>query len=97
MKYMGLNPKDKKRVKNYSLGMKQRLSIAQVIMDDNDIIILDEPMNGLDKNGVSDVRCIIMELKEKGKTIIIASHNQQDIEMLCDDVYEMDAGRIKKL
>lgn len=97
MEYMGLNPKDKKKVKNYSLGMKQRLSIAQAIMDDNDLIILDEPMNGLDKNGVSDVRRILMDLKEKGKTIIIASHNPQDIEMLCDDVYEMDAGRIKKL
>lgn len=95
MKQVGLDPKLKKKVRNYSLGMKQRLSIAQVLMDNKELIILDEPMNGLDKHGVLDVRRIILELKERGKTILVASHNPLDIEMLCDKVYEMEAGEAR--
>lgn len=94
MKQVGLEPKDKKWVSKYSLGMRQRLGIAQAIMEDQEILILDEPMNGLDKQGCADVRKLLLDMKEQGKTILLASHNPQDIEVLCDLVYEMDAGRI---
>ena len=89
---VGLDPNMKKHVGKYSLGMKQRLGIAQAIMEDPSLLILDEPFNGLDKNGVSDMRKLIKELKNEGKTIILASHNQTDIDELCDTVCEMDAG-----
>ncbi len=90
---VGLDPKSKKKVGKYSLGMRQRLGIAQAIMENPDILILDEPMNGLDKQGVEDVRKILLKLKEEGKTILLASHNKEDIEILCDEVYEMDDGK----
>lgn len=93
---VGLDPKDKKHVGKYSLGMKQRLAIAQAIMEEQEILILDEPMNGLDNKGVEDMRKLFMELKESGKTILLASHNREDIEILCDEVYEMDHGVLAK-
>ncbi len=89
---VGLDPESRKPVGKYSMGMRQRLGIAQAIMEDPDILILDEPMNGLDKHGVADIRKLLLELKEEGKAILIASHNPLDIEVLCDTVYEMDAG-----
>lgn len=89
---VGLDPLSKKRVCNYSLGMRQRLAIAQAIMEEQPILILDEPMNGLDKRGVSEMRDFFKELKNQGKTILMASHNKEDIDVLCDRVYEMDAG-----
>jgi ABC-2 type transport system ATP-binding protein len=89
---VGLDPDLKKKVKHYSLGMRQRLAIAQAIMEDPDILILDEPMNGLDKKGVEEMRILFMELKEQGKTILLASHNKEDIDILCDQVYEMEMG-----
>ncbi len=91
---VGLDPDSKKKVGKYSLGMKQRLGIAQAIMENPDILILDEPMNGLDNQGVEDVRNILLKLKEEGKTIILASHNKEDIEILCDEVHEMDHGAL---
>lgn len=91
---MGLDPSSRKKVGKYSLGMKQRLGIAQAIMEEPQILILDEPMNGLDKQGVEDVRGILMRLRDEGKTILLASHNKEDIEILCDEVYEMDQGRV---
>lgn len=94
MEKVGLDPDSRKKVGKYSLGMKQRLGIAQAIMEDPGILILDEPMNGLDNQGVEDVRGILMGLREKGKTIILASHNKEDIEVLCDEVYEMDRGKL---
>lgn len=94
MKRVGLDPDSKKKVGKYSLGMKQRLGIAQAIMENPDILILDEPMNGLDNQGVDDVRNILLKLKEEGKTIILASHNKEDIEILCDQVYEMEHGKL---
>lgn len=94
---VGLDPNSKKWVGKYSLGMRQRLGIAQAIMENPDILILDEPMNGLDKHGVEDIRKLLLELKELGKTILIASHNPLDIELLCDNVYEMDAGVLSKM
>ena len=89
---VGLDPDSKKPVGKYSLGMRQRLGIAQAIMENPSILILDEPFNGLDKNGVADMRSVIKGLREQGKTIILASHNQMDIDELCDTVCEMDAG-----
>lgn len=95
IKKVGLDPKLKLHVRKYSLGMKQRLGIAQAIMEDPNILILDEPMNGLDKDGVEDMRKLLLELKEQGKTIVIASHNALDIEILCDYVWEMEKGVAK--
>ena len=95
MMKVGLDPKSKKRVKNYSMGMRQRLAIAQAIMEDQEILILDEPMNGLDKNGVAEMREVFQELKQRGKTILLASHNKEDIDVLCDHVYEMEMGVLR--
>lgn len=93
----GLDPELKKSVAKYSLGMRQRLGIAQAIMEDPEFLILDEPFNGLDKHGVEDIRNLLLDLKKKGKTIILASHNSEDIRILCDKVYEMDGGRIQEV
>lgn len=89
---VGLDPRMKKPVGKYSLGMRQRLGIAQAIMENPATLILDEPLNGLDKSGVADMRNLIKGLREYGKTVILASHNQADIDELCDTVCEMDAG-----
>ena len=97
MRLVGLDPKSRKWVCKYSMGMRQRLGIAQAIMEDPALLILDEPMNGLDNQGVSDMRKLFLELKARGKTTLLASHNKDDIEALCDHVYEMDAGRLKQL
>lgn len=91
---VGLDPKSKKHVGKYSMGMRQRLGIAQAIMEDPSLLILDEPMNGLDNQGVQDIRELLLNLKEEGKTIILASHNKEDISVLCDTVAEIDHGRI---
>lgn len=92
MEMSGLDPYLKKSVKKYSLGMRQRLGFAQAIMEDPELLILDEPMNGLDKEGVADMRQYLLALKKRGKTILIASHSAEDIEILCDTVHEMDKG-----
>ncbi len=97
MELVGLNPDDKKHVGNYSLGMRQRLGIAQALMENPDILILDEPMNALDNNGVEEMRTILLKMKEQGKLIIIASHVRDDIDILCDEVYGIDAGIMKKI
>ena len=89
---VGLDPALRKPVSQYSLGMRQRLGIAQALLDDPALLILDEPMNGLDKNGVRSIRDLLLSLKEQGKTIILASHFAQDIDELCDTVWEMDQG-----
>ena len=75
--------------------MRQRLGIAQAIMEDPSLLILDEPFNGLDKTGVSQMRHLIQDLRSEGKTILLASHNQADIDILCDTVCEMDAGHMQ--
>ena len=92
MMLVGLDPEMKKKTSKLSLGMKQRLRIAQALMENNEILILDEPFNGLDEIGVSDIRKVILDLK-KEKTIIITSHIQEDIHMLCDKVYNMTQGK----
>ena len=97
MELVGLNPDDKKHVGNYSLGMRQRLGIAQAFMENPDILILDEPMNALDNHGVEEMRAVLLKMKEQGKLIIIASHIRDDIDILCDEVYGMDAGVMKKI
>lgn len=89
---VGLDPAMKKPVGKYSLGMRQRLGIAQAIMENPSLLILDEPLNGLDKHGVIEMRRLIKSLRDEGKTILLASHNQGDIDELCDTVCEMDAG-----
>lgn len=94
MKRVGLDPASKKPVGKYSLGMRQRLAIAQAFMESPDILVLDEPMNGLDKNGVNEMRILFQQLKSEGRTILMASHNKEDIDLLCDEVYEMENGRI---
>ena len=94
---VGLDPHSKKHVGKYSLGMRQRLGLAQAIMEDPDLLILDEPMNGLDKDGVKDMRDYLLKLKEQGKTMLIASHSAEDIEILFDTVCEMDKGVLTKL
>ena len=94
---VGLDPHSKKHVGKYSLGMRQRSGLAQAIMEDPDLLILDEPMNGLDKDGVKDMRDYLLKLKEQGKTMLIASHSAEDIEILCDTVCEMDKGVLTKL
>lgn len=86
---VGLDPDMKKPVSKYSLGMRQRLGIAQAIMEDPDVLILDEPFNGLDRYGVIEIRALLKELKADGKSILLASHNAQDIEELCDHVKDL--------
>ena len=97
MEKVGLNPDLKRHVRKYSLGMRQRLGLAQAIMENPDLLVLDEPMNGLDKDGVSDMREYLLDLKSQGKTILIASHSAEDIDILCDTVCEMDKGRLTKI
>lgn len=97
MELVGLNPDDKKHVGNYSLGMRQRLGIAQALMENPDILILDEPMNALDHNGVEEMRAVLLQMKEQGKLVLIASHFRDDIDILCDEVYGMDAGIMEKI
>ena len=94
MRAVGLDPENKKTVRKYSLGMRQRLGIAQAIMEDPELLLLDEPMNGLDNQGVEDIRRLFSELREQGKTILLASHSNEDIRALCDTVCELDHGKI---
>lgn len=97
MQMLGLNSESKKTVRQYSLGMRQRLALAQALMEDPDILILDEPMNGLDRDGVNEIRQLLLKLKEQGKTILLASHNKEDIEVLCDEVFEMEHGKLQQI
>lgn len=93
---VGLDPRSRKKVRKYSLGMRQRLGLAQAFMEGQGILVLDEPMNGLDNQGVKDMRELFLELKGQGKTLLIASHNREDIDLLCDEVYGMDHGVLVK-
>lgn len=95
IRLVGLDPESPKKVGKYSLGMRQRLGIAQAIMENPELIILDEPMNGLDKKGIEIVKEVLLKLKNEGKTILMASHYAEDTE-ICDEVYEMDEGRMTR-
>lgn len=92
MQQVGLDPNSRKHVGKYSLGMRQRLGIAQAIMEHPTILILDEPMNGLDNKGVQEMRELFKALKNQGNTILIATHSSDDVKELCDTVHEMDNG-----
>ncbi len=96
MRQVGLDPYNKKTIRKYSLGMKQRLGIAQAIMDDPSIIILDEPMNSMDEKGMKETRELIKSLKNDNRIIIIASHIREDIDELCDEVYKFENGNVVK-
>ncbi|MCM1232770.1 MAG: ATP-binding cassette domain-containing protein [Ruminococcus flavefaciens] len=89
MRLVGLDPDNKKRVSKYSLGMRQRLGIAQAIMEKPQLLILDEPFNGLDEDGVKEMRNVFFKLKEEGATILLASHMKEDVRVLCDTVYQI--------
>ncbi|MBW9158701.1 ABC transporter ATP-binding protein [Clostridium tagluense] len=97
MTRVGLDPESKKWVGKYSLGMRQRLGVAQAIMEDQAILLLDEPMNGIDKHGIQAMRDLLLQLRDEGKTIILASHSTEDIDTLCDTVCEMDQGKLEFL
>lgn len=97
MRRVGLDPDSRKWVSKYSLGMRQRLGIAQAIMEDPELLILDEPMNGLDDAGVKAMRRLFRQLRNEGHTILLATHNPYDIERLCDTVHRMDAGVLRAL
>lgn len=90
MQKVGLDPEDRTKVEHYSLGMKQKLGLAQAIMEGQDILILDEPFNALDYKTHNDVKELIRILHAEGKTILLTSHNYEDIETLCDQVYVLD-------
>ena len=96
LEVVGLSAEEKKKVKNYSLGMKQKVAIAMAIMDDPQILILDEPLNAVDDESVRKIRQIILEYKKKDRIILIASHYKDDIDFLCDEVCEMKNGEIRK-
>lgn len=93
---VGLNPEDKRTYKKYSLGMKQRLAIAQVVMEKPELIILDEPTNALDEEAVEAVRHLIREEQKRGATILIASHNREDLKQMCDQYYKMTDGKLEE-
>ena len=97
MERVGLDYNSKKAVGKYSLGMRQRLGIAQAIMENPEILLLDEPMNGMDKHGSADIRRLILDLRTEGKTIFLASHIPQDVDIMCDTIFELDAGVVTKI
>lgn len=93
---VGLDPDDKRKVKEYSLGMKQKLNFAQAIMEKPELLLLDEPTNAMDVQTVEKVRSILAEMKEKGTLIIIASHNKEDLDALCDEFIDICDGKIQR-
>ena len=97
IRLVGLDPEDPKKVGKFSMGMKQRLGIAQAIMEEPSLLLVDEPFNGLDKDGVKEIRKLFLDLRDKGTTILLVSHNREDSDLLCDEVYEMDRGRLEQI
>lgn len=96
MESVGLDPDSRKKVRKYSLGMRQRLGIAQAIMEHPKLLILDEPMNGLDREGAAQIRTLFLKLREESVTILLASHHKEDMDELCDKVYEMEDGCLRE-
>ena len=94
MELVGLNPNLRRPIKKYSLGMRQRLGIAQAIMEEPNLLVLDEPFNGLDAEGVLQMRKLLLGKKALGTTILLSSHNAEDIETLCDTVSKMEQGKV---
>ncbi|KHF29882.1 putative ABC transporter ATP-binding protein YbhF [Anoxybacillus sp. BCO1] len=95
MEMVGLQPTAKQKVKHYSLGMKQKLAIAQAIMEDQQILILDEPFNALDAESVNRIRGLLLDFKNEGRTILLTSHNQEDIDILCDYVFRINSYKLE--
>lgn len=91
---VGLDPADKRKYGKYSLGMKQRLAIAQAVMERPGILMLDEPTNALDQDSVKLIRGLIKSEKDRGAIVLLASHNKEDIQLLCDHTFTMDSGAI---
>ncbi len=91
---VGLDPESKDKVKTYSLGMKQKLAIAQAIFESPDLLLLDEPTNALDEKSIEDIRKVLIDKKNEGKTIIIASHNKEDLQILSDVTLHVESGAI---
>lgn len=91
-----LSEKDKK-YSEYSLGMKQKLGIAQVLMENPDVMIFDELFNGIEEKTVEKIRNILLELKNQNKIIIVTSHIKEDIDVLSDEVYKFDCGRVERV
>ncbi|PES78823.1 multidrug ABC transporter ATP-binding protein [Bacillus cereus] len=91
---VGLDPNDKRKFSKYSLGMKQRLGLAQALMEDQDLILLDEPTNALDSKGIEDIRKILEIEREKGKLILIASHDKEELQYLADEIFTIEKGKI---
>ena len=96
LEMVGLGNVGRKHVSKFSMGMRQRLAIAQAVMESPKILILDEPMNGMDEKGVEEMRRLILARKAAGTTIILSSHNIEDIRILCDQVYRIDAGVVRR-
>lgn len=97
LKLVNLYEERNKKYHKYSLGMKQKLGIAQVLMEDPDVIVLDEPFNGLDEDSISKIRNVLKEEKKRGKLILLATHLREDIDSLCDEVYSLNGGTLKKI
>ncbi|WP_434751993.1 ABC transporter ATP-binding protein [Paenibacillus amylolyticus] len=97
MKQVGLDPNLKQKMKNYSLGMKQKIALAQAIMENQQILILDEPFNALDADSVQKIRTLLKLFKEEGRTILLTSHQQEDIDILCDTVFQINQNTLKKI
>lgn len=93
---VGLDPADKRTFKKYSLGMKQRLGIAQALMENPDLIILDEPYNALDLESVQKFKELLISLKEQNKLILVTSHDKEELEFLADEIITIDQGKIIK-
>ena len=96
LEMVGLGNVGRKHVSKFSMGMRQRLAIAQAVMESPKLLILDEPMNGMDEKGVEEMRRLILARKAAGTTIILSSHNIEDIRILCDQVYRIDAGVVMR-
>ena len=96
LEMVGLGNVGRKHVSKFSMGMRQRLAIAQAVMESPKLLILAEPMNGMDEKGVEEMRRLILARKAAGTTIILSSHNIEDIRILCDQVYRIDAGVVMR-
>lgn len=96
MRQLGLDPENTTRVARYSLGMKQKLAIAQAVMEDQEVLVLDEPFNALDRAAVENVRALLVEHRRSGGTVIFTSHNSEDIRLLAEEIYHVEGGGLTR-
>lgn len=94
MKKFSLDPKSKQVLKKYSLGMKQKIGVIQAVMEDQQLLVLDEPFNALDQDTVEMLRVLLKKYKDDGKLIIITSHHSEDIDILCDEIIFIEEGKL---